>query len=97
LRIATISVDPPETNHGHRQELGLTFPMLSDVKAETIRRYDLLHVKGGPDGTDISRPAEFLVDSTGTVRWVNLTESVAVRALPDEALKAFDSLPPPRP
>jgi len=95
--VVTISVDAPDVNHDHRQKLGVTFPMLSDEKAETIRRYDLLHTGGGPGGSDISRPAEFLVDSTGTVRWVNLTESVAVRALPDEALKAFDGLPPAHP
>lgn len=27
------------------------------------------------DGADISRPAEFLIDSSGKVRWVNLTEN----------------------
>jgi len=31
-----------------------------------------------------------LVDSTGTVRWVNLTENIAVRARPKEVLKAFE-------
>jgi peroxiredoxin len=90
LRVVAISVDPPSTNHDHRQKLGLTFPLLSDEKAETIRRYDLLHSKGGPGGADISRPAEFLIDPSGTIRWENLTESVTVRARPDQVLKAFD-------
>ena len=92
-----ISVDAVEVSENLRHKRGYSFPFLSDPKAEVIRRYELLHPGGGPDGTDISRPAEFLVDSTGTVRWVNLTESVAVRALPDEVLKAFDALPPARP
>ncbi len=70
--------------------MGFTYPLLSDPKAEVIRRYDLLHPKGGPKGTDIARPGEFLVDTTGTVRWVNLTESAAVRARPEQVLKAFD-------
>ena len=72
--------------------MGFTFPVLSDPKAEVIRRYDLLHTHGGPKGADISRPAEFLIDSSGTVQWVNLTESIAVRATPEEALKAFDEI-----
>ena len=42
-----------------------------------IRRYDLLHVGGGHDA---ARPAEFLVDSSRVVRWVNFTEDVRVRA-----------------
>ena len=70
--------------------MGFTYPLLSDPKAEVIRRYDLLHPKGGPKGTDIARPAEFLIDAMGTVRWVNLTESAAVRARPEQVLKAFD-------
>jgi peroxiredoxin len=90
VRVAAISIDPPDVNGPHRQKLGLTFPLLSDEKAEVIRRYDLLHAGAGEGGADISRPGEFLIDSTGTVRWVNLTESIMVRARPGEVLKALD-------
>jgi hypothetical protein len=38
-----------------------------------IRRYDLLHKGAGVNGHDIARPAEFLLDSSGTIRWINLT------------------------
>ena len=55
-----------------------------------IRRYDLLHHGAGPKVTDIARPAEFLIDSTGIIRWVNLTENIAVRARPEQVLEAFD-------
>jgi len=72
--------------------MGFTYTFLSDPKAEVTQRYDLLHKGAGPQGTDIARPAEFLIDSTGTIRWVNLTESVAVRARPEQVLKAFDDL-----
>ena len=72
---------------------GYTFPFLSDPKAEVIRRYDLLHVAGGPNGTDISRPAEFLVDTTGTVRWVNFTEDMRVRAKAETMLAAANAIP----
>ena len=92
IRILAISVDPPETNREHRRTQGYTFPFLSDTQAEVIRAWDLIHEDSGPGGTDLSRPAEFLVDATGTVRWVNLTESYAVRAWPDEVLRAIDDL-----
>src|SRR5260370_31710542 len=72
--------------------MGFTYPFLSDANGEVIRRYDLLHVGGGPRHSDIARPAEFLIDPSGTVRWMNLTESVAVRARPGQVLKAFDQL-----
>ena len=85
-------MDAPDVNRRHCQKLGFTFTLLSDAKAEVIQRYDVLHKGGGPNGADIARPAEFLLDATGTIRWVNLTESVTVRARPQEALKAFDEL-----
>jgi peroxiredoxin len=87
-----ISADSPDESKRHRQKLGFTFPVLSDQKLEVIRQYDLLHSGGGPHKADISRPAEFLVDSTGTVRWLNLTDSISVRARPEKALAAFDTL-----
>ena len=55
-----------------------------------IRHYDLLHRGAGSKGTDIARPAEFLIDSSGIIRWVNLTENIAVRARPEQVLEAFD-------
>jgi hypothetical protein len=57
-----------------------------------IRRYDLLHKGGGRDGSDISRTAEFLVDSSGVVRWTNFTEDIRVRARADEMLAAARGL-----
>lgn len=87
-----ISVDSPAESESLRQSQGYTFPILSDANHEVIRRWDLVHAHGGPDGTDISRPAEFLIDPTGKVRWVNLTEDFIVRARPQEALTAFDAM-----
>jgi peroxiredoxin len=70
--------------------MGYTFPFLSDPSAAVIRRYDLLHRKAGPKGEDIARPAEFLIDAGGVIRWRNLTEDAAVRVRPEQVLQAFD-------
>jgi peroxiredoxin len=94
LRAVAISVDASAVNRRHREKRGFSYTFLSDPPAETIRRYDLLHRGGGPNGTDIARPAEFLIDSRGTVRWVNLTESITLRARPEQVLRAFDRLKP---
>ena len=88
VRPVAISVDTPEQSRKLASKTGYTFPMLSDPTAETIRRYDLLHKSGGLEGADVSRPAEFLVDSSGTVRWVNFTEDIRVRARADAMLAA---------
>lgn len=92
MRVVAISVDPPEVTRGHTRKQGYTYTFLSDPKAEVIRRYDLLHPNGSPEGKDIARPAEFLLDPSGTIRWANLTEDFHVRARPEQVLKAIDEL-----
>ena len=94
IRIVGISVDPPDVNLRHSQKLGYTFPLLSDPDAKIIRRYDVLHPGAGPKGADIARPAEFLLDSNGIVRWVNLTDNIAVRARPEQVLETLNQVGP---
>jgi len=94
IRVVGISVEPPDINRRQSQKLGYTFPLRSDPKAEVIRRYDVLHPRAGPKDADIARPAEFLIDSSGIVRWVNLTENIAVRARPEQVLSAFKQIEP---
>jgi peroxiredoxin len=91
VKIAAISVDPAEISRGRAKKMGYTFPLLSDTDAAVIKRYDVLHRGAGPKGNDIARPAEFYVDAGGTVRWVNLTENIAVRARPEQALAAIEA------
>lgn len=85
-------MDEPEVSRDLARKAGYSFTLLSDPDATTIRHYNLLHVKGGPDGHDISRPAEFLVDRSGTVRWTNFTEDIRVRARAAEMLAAAQAL-----
>lgn len=92
VEVVAISVDSPAESQKLCRSRRYTFPFLSDPKAETIRQYGVLHPKGGEDGQDIARPAEFLVDASGTVRWVNLTEDLRVRARPETILAAIDRL-----
>jgi peroxiredoxin len=88
IRPVAISVDTPEVSRDLREKSGYTYTFLSDPKADAIRRYDLVHAGAGIDGQDIARPAEFLLDSSGTVRWVNLTENYWVRARPEQIIEA---------
>jgi peroxiredoxin len=86
IRPVAISVDSQEITRGLQQKAGYTFTFLSDPNAEVIRRYDLVHSGAGENGQDIARPAEFLLDQSGTVRWVNLTENYWVRARPEQII-----------
>ena len=86
VRPVAISVDSPEESRDLSQKAGFTFPFLSDPNTDAIRAYDLVHAKAGVNGHDISRPGEFLVDTNGVVRWVNLTEDFRVRARAEQFL-----------
>ena len=78
-----ISVDPPELSRKMATEEGYTFTLLSDPKLEAAKLYDLIHKGAGPGGEEITRPAEFPLDSSGIVRWRMLTENYWVRARPE--------------
>ena len=93
VRPVAISVDTPTESAQLCKKAGYTFTFLSDPKADAIRRYDLLHAGAGVNGQDIARPGEFLIDSGGIVRWVNLTGDIKVRATAEEMLEAANALP----
>ena len=94
IRIVGISVDSPEETRVHMiQEAGYPFTFLADPKLETILRYDLVHAHELASGKDISRPAEFLLDSSGTVRWRMVTANVFRSARPEQVLEAAKALP----
>lgn len=86
VKPVAISVDAPAVSAELARKAGYTFPILSDRDAAVIRRYDLLHKGAGEGGGDVSRPAEFLLDRNGVVRWRNLAEDYRVRARVEEML-----------
>ena len=88
MRPVAISVDEPDVSRNLCSKAGYTFTFLSDPNTDAIRRYDLLHRGAGQGGQDIARPAEFLVDHSGVIRWVNLTGDLGVRARPETMLAA---------
>jgi peroxiredoxin len=87
VRPVAISVDSPQQSRELCAKAGYTFTFLSDPNTEAIRKYDLLHAGAGINGHDIARPAEFLVDSSGVIRWANLTEDFRVRARPEQVIE----------
>ena len=91
IRPVAISVDPPATTREHLAKTGWTYTFLSDPEG---RGHPPLRPSssGWRDRRGISRPAEFLIDPSGTVRWRDLTEDYWVRARPETVLGVFDEL-----
>jgi len=87
IRPVAISIDPPDVSRRLTEEAAYTFTFLSDPKLEVIRAY------GVADQDQGARPAEFLVDAAGLVRWRNLTGNMYVRATPDQVIAAAARLP----
>jgi peroxiredoxin len=92
VKPVAISVDPPAISADLARKAGYTFPILSDPEATVIRQYDLVHEGAGQDGASVARPAEFLLDRTGTVRWRELTEDYRVRARVETMLEEAGKL-----
>ena len=85
-----IAADLPEESAKLCAKQGYTFPILSDTEAAAIRAYGITHEGGGEDGRDIARPAEFLVDGSGVIRWVNLAPTLLARLRPETVLQFVD-------
>jgi peroxiredoxin len=96
VQLVAISVDAPAVSKKHAAEQGFSFLFLSDEDGKVLREWDLLH-EDGHDGHDISRPAEFLIDSSGTVRWANLSDNFMQRIDASDALEAIDQVRAPKP
>ncbi len=89
VRLVAVSVDPPAVTKKHAAEQGYSMVFLADESGAVSKAWDLLHEEGH-DGHDISRPAEFLIDPAGVVRWANLSDNFMQRLDAEEALAAID-------
>jgi peroxiredoxin len=92
ITVVAISTELPETIRRRCKQQGYTFEFLSDPKGEAIRGYNLLQAGAAAHGAEIARPAEILVDATGTIRWVSPAHSLIVRTRPGDVLKVIDEL-----
>jgi peroxiredoxin len=98
VRIFAISLDRPAESHelamkiakDGRGELG--FPLLFDPRAETIDRYGLRdpsYAKQELDG--VPRPAVFVLDREGKVRWSKIESDYRERPTTEEVAAALDA------
>ncbi|RLE22144.1 MAG: hypothetical protein DRJ65_14510 [Acidobacteria bacterium] len=87
--VLTISVDDVEHNAKVVKSLSLEFPILSDAENEVIRDWGVVDKEGGIGGVDIARPATFILDAEGIIRWRALASNWRVRSSPEEIIEAI--------
>ncbi len=81
-----IVVDEAQTNAALASDLGLGYPILSDVSLATIRAYGV-----EDEGKDIALPATVVVNRDGTVRWVYVGDRPGDRPLVPDVLRVLES------
>ena len=91
--VLAICKDPVEDNARTAENLKLDFSILSDPKLEVTESYDLLHREASIDGGDIARPALFIIDRQGIVRWRELTNNWRVRVRSETVLEQLRAIP----
>jgi peroxiredoxin len=77
--IVGISVDSPHANKAFTQTRHLNFPVLSDYKRDTIKRYGIVMGKlGTMEGYNAAKRSVFILDEDGKViyRWISDNPSV---------------------
>lgn len=89
-RVIAISPDSIEQNAGVARDLGISFPILSDIDLKTTDAFRLRHdTKAMSDNEAIPRPATYIYGADGTVEWRSLTDNWRVRPQPDDLLAAL--------
>ncbi len=93
-----VSVDFNDANKAFAEKLGLTYPLLSDVRREMARAYGVLYddTKMAEDPAKIplylrAKRSWFVIDKAGVLRYVKTTEPRDL--IPnDEILKVLSEL-----
>ncbi len=97
--IVAVVVDPVERNAQVAESLDLAYRIGADPTLAAIDAFGLRH-DDAATGLSMARPASFLIDAQGVVRWRDLTENYRYRPHPQALLAAIDSfsgLPSARP
>jgi peroxiredoxin len=92
VEVVAISPDTNEQSQRLAEGLKLGYRFAADRDLAVSRRYGFIHVKGGPDGQDVPRPATVVVDKDGLVRWYSVTHNFQVRPPAGDVLRVVRSL-----
>lgn len=80
-------MDKPDKSRDLSEKLKLPFPILSDVDHKVIDAYDLYNSEG-----KISKPATYVIDSKGIVRWAFFDENYKLRPLDEVILEELKKI-----
>lgn len=92
VKVVTVSTDLPEEIAAERHRHGLQATMLSDKQLVVTDAFGLRNTaihSGPPSDEALPVPATLLVDSEGTVLWMDISEDYQRRSDPSVILEAM--------
>jgi peroxiredoxin len=93
VQVLGVSVDPPDKAKFAADKLKAPFPILSDSEHVAMDLYGtrspVYHTR---DGGDLNTPTLFLMDGTGTVRWIHQAPYYKTRAPISQVLEEAGKL-----
>ena len=92
-QVIGISVNDPYNNKAFKDKNRLMFPILSDYKREAIRTYRLESFNfAGLEGYTVAKRSIFILDQTGIVRYVWVSEDPSIEPNYEEILKTLEKI-----
>ncbi len=86
-----ISVDGPFANKAFAEQHNLPFPLLCDYERQVVRLYDVYHEDfAGLKGYVAAKRSVFVLDPSGTVRYVWVTENPGIEPPYEEVFRAVE-------
>jgi peroxiredoxin len=91
VQVVAVVAQSSEVVRRYVEETGLPFNILIDESRDVLKAYGVWH-RIGLDAWNIARPALFLIDTYGAVRYSYVGESQEEFPGPDEIVAALDRL-----
>lgn len=88
-KLVAISADYVKDNRALHEKYNFPFPLLSDFDLKVLKQLGMVHEGASPKGLAAARPATYVVDKTGKIRWFFTSTKVRERPDPKEILAAI--------
>ncbi len=73
-----ISIDSPPANGAFAKQIGVTFPLLSDMNRKVLKAYGILQAYPSKGDTyEFARRTTFVIDKSGTIKHIEF-DSTAI-------------------
>lgn len=93
-QVVGISVNDPFSNNAFAEKNRLPFPILSDYKRDVIKIYGLeLPNFAGLDGYTVAKRSIFVLDQSGIVRYVWVSDNPTIEPNYEEIQKILQQIP----